>query len=147
MEKNGSPMLEQSLYFLNLATLFLTISSYYIMYYEQNKSKMQEIRNRIAEKEDDIKEIKKGLKIKDETVDQEEIHKLIKAKEREIRLIRQERIAVTTGKITEDGPDPLVTYLSRKIKMEKTNSIWKVSFYLLKYIHVLMIAILYYLGS
>lgn len=44
----------------------------------------------------------------------------------------------------EDGPDPLVNYLSSKFTSPKSGSLWKTSFYLFKYLHVIMLAILFF---
>lgn len=47
---------------------------------------------------------------------------------------------------TEDGPDTLVSFLKNKIEHEDS-TFWKSSFYVLKYIHIIMLAILFIIGS
>lgn len=42
-------------------------------------------------------------------------------------------------KTTDDGQDTLTLYVKRKMMKSTSNSIWKVSFYILKYVHVIML--------
>lgn len=51
-------------------------------------------------------------------------------------------IELTPSQNTEDGSDTLTLYILKKLKSEKSSSIWKVSFYIFRYIHVIMLFIL-----
>lgn len=60
---------------------------------------------------------------------------------------QQQGIDLKDSNDTEDGPDTLVSYLTRKIRMEDSHTIWKLSFYFFRYVHVIVLAILFFRGA
>jgi len=91
MEKHGTMLWEQALYFFNLSMLFLSISCYRIVYLLQQKEAKG-----------------KGIELK-------------------------------ASEFTQDGSDTVTLYILKKLKSPYSNTIWKVSFYIFRYIHVIML--------